>query len=139
MYCLDSTFIMDYLNKKINLTDQLRTILSSKLYITPFSLFELYYGIYKLKTKNPNFNFERREKEILSFTNKFQLINYTKAAAIKSAEILNRLETSGKIIEIVDIMIASTAIVHQCTTILTRNEDHFKRIKELHTQSYELI
>ncbi len=138
MYCLDTTFLIDFLKKRIDINNKLETILKDKVSITPFSVFELYYGIYKLKFKVPNFNFGKRENEIQHFIKNFQLINYNRKAAVKTAEILSYLENKGKILDIIDIMIASTAIVNDYKIIITRNERHFERIPDIQIQSYNI-
>lgn len=63
MYCLDTTFLIDWVRERIKITKNIKNILNSNeiIAITPFSIFELYHGIYSLKRKDPNFNF-RKEK-----------------------------------------------------------------------------
>lgn len=60
---------------------------------------------------------------------------FTETIAKKAAEIEALLLAQGDIIDLEDIMIAATALVHQ-EPILTRNEKHFKRIKNLSVETY---
>ena len=138
MICLDTTFLIDYFKERVIITDEIKNHLEGIVSITPFSIFELYHGIYRLKRKDPSFNFKQREKKILEFLNLFHLLNYNDKTAIKTAEILNYLEGQGSIIDIIDIMIASTALTNDYKLILTRNESHFQKIPGVSIISYEL-
>jgi len=68
----------------------------------------------------------------------FQIINYNDKAAIKTAEVLDFLESEGKIIDLIDIMIASAALVNNLKTIITRNKSHFNKIPGISVIGYEI-
>jgi len=138
MICLDTTFLIDFLKERIIITEEINNSLKNTAAITPFSIFELYHGIYRLKRKEPDFDFDKREREILNFIKIFQIINYNDKAAIKTAEVLDFLESEGKIIDLVDIMIASAALVNDFKTIITRNESHFNKIPGISVIGYEI-
>ena len=138
MFCVDTTFVIDFFKKRVEIDENLEKLLEQKLMITPFSIFELYDGLYKLKRKRKDYNFKKKDSEFQEFIKIFEIINYNFNTAKKTAEISNYLESVGKIIDIVDIMIASTAIVNKCSKIITRNEKHFKNIPEIKTISYNL-
>ena len=99
MICLDTTFLIDFLKKRIEIDDKVKHILKKSLALTSFSIFELYFGIYKLKTKNSNFNFKKKEKEIQNLIKGFEILNFNNKSAMKTAEILNELEHKGQIID----------------------------------------
>ncbi len=139
MYCVDTTFLIDFFKKKIVLDGNLTKILNEKVLITPITIFELFHGIYKLKRKVPTFNLKKREKEIKDLTKYFEIHDFDYKAAIKAAEILDYLEKRGEIVELNDIMIASIGIVNNFKIIITRNEKHFKKIPEIQIQSYSII
>ncbi len=138
MICLDTTFLIDFFKKRIKVTESLDSYLSNNLAITPFTIFELYYGLYKLKRKDSKFNFEKREEKTKILLNKLIMLNYNENAAKRTAEILNNPEKQGITIDLVDIMIASTALAQNCEYLLTRNVDHFKRISGLVIITYEV-
>ena len=59
-----------------------------------------------------------------------EIYNFDLLASEKAAEIFVRLSTDGKMLELMDIMIASIAITNN-ETLITNNIKHFDRIKEL--------
>jgi len=67
MICLDTTFLIDFLKERIIITEEINNFLKNTVAITPFSIFELYHGIYRLKRMEPDFDFDKREKKILNF------------------------------------------------------------------------
>jgi len=139
MICLDTSFLIDLFKERIKISDKLKEHLKDNLVITPFSIFELYHGMYRLKRKEPAFNLIRRRENLKTLYNKFTILDFNLDAAVKSAEILNSLEAKGQVIDLVDIMITSIALVQNCHTIITRNVDHFQRISDLKIISYDLI
>ena len=42
MICLDTTFLIDFLKKRIEIDDKVKHILKNSLALTSFSIFELY-------------------------------------------------------------------------------------------------
>ena len=47
MICLDTTFLIDFLKERIIITEEINNSLKNTAAITPFSIFELYHGIYR--------------------------------------------------------------------------------------------
>ena len=54
----------------------------------------------------------------------------------KASEIAAVLIKNGKTVEELDYLIAGILLDKGCTTIVTLNVDHFKRIKEMRVESY---
>lgn len=70
-----------------------------------------------------------KEKLIKTF-NKLEIINFNYEDALLAAEIGGKLRKKGKTIGI-DVIIAAIALNNGCEAIITRNEEHFKWIKEI--------
>ncbi len=96
---------------------------------TVINAFELFYGANKSQLKAQNL----RETENL--LNKLQILPLDKAASKKAAEISAKLAQMGQALDYRDAMIAAIAIQNDAT-LLTRNEGHFQRIRDLKTKSW---
>ena len=66
-------------------------------------------------------------EELLFRTN---ILDFTELSARKASEILKELKNKGKMIDMGDLFIASTAIVNKCA-LATLNKKHFENIREL--------
>ncbi len=81
MYCLDTEFLIAYFKKRIAINDIIQKIFSNNVFITSLSIFELYYGIDKIKLKDEKFNYKKREKQIQDFLKNVLIINFDIKAA----------------------------------------------------------
>jgi tRNA(fMet)-specific endonuclease VapC len=133
MICLDSSFIIDYLKGDLSAKKILLKYKKEKIFVSEFTVFEVAEGlIYSLK-KNKNkqmFNifFEFLETiEILPLTNFFSL---------EAAKIRANLSISGKKIDSLDSLIAGSMIANNIYKIITRNTQHFSRIKNIMVLEY---
>lgn len=122
MVCLDSDILIDFLrNDKLTIKKIKELSLNGNLSITSINSFEILKG---LKDSRLNKN------ELMSFISNFNIFNFNLEASEKAAEIFSQLKSSGNIIDLPDIMIASIVIVNN-EKLLTRNIHHFDRIEEL--------
>ena len=115
--CLDTDFCIAILKQQPNYEDLLKSILFSKTFITSVSVFEL------LLRKTNIYQIE-------SFIKDLNLLNFDSRAARKASDIQKELMVMGKIVDIRDLFIASTAITNNCT-LATLNRKHFENIKGL--------
>ncbi|MBS3091892.1 type II toxin-antitoxin system VapC family toxin [Candidatus Pacearchaeota archaeon] len=129
MVCLDSDIIISFLRKDqktIQLLEELRD--EEELSTTSINSFELLKGIptdSKIDKENV--------KGILS---NFKIYNFEFESAEKAAEIFDNLKSKGEQIDLADILIASIAITND-ETLVTKNLNHFERIKGLKLKKLE--
>lgn len=93
---------------------------------------ELIHGAKKSKYEEKNIANVRRLAEI------FPIINITPAIMETFGEIKAKLEKSGKIIDDMDLLIASTALTHNLI-IITNNTSHFERIEGLEIENWSIL
>lgn len=115
--CLDTDVCIAIINKKGPYQNLLTRLFYSGIFISTISLFELF-----LRTTN----IEAVEK----FIKDLEILDFNSTSARKASELKNALKSEGKVIEIRDLFIASTAIVNNCT-LATLNIKDFKNIKDL--------
>lgn len=137
MILVDSTFLIDSLRKLPNVREFLQKNPTEILFTTEINIFELYLGLHssKILEKDPNL-FEKRQQRLGELISKFQVLSFRRGEAIEAAKILGRLYRMGKPIEFRDGLIAGIALSNGITKVLTRNIDHFNRIKEIEVLSY---
>ena len=133
----DTTFLIDTLRKKDDVKQFLIKNSSEILYTTEINVFETYLGLYanKFLEKKPSL-LESRKIHIEELFSKFQILPFERKAAMESAKILGSLIRKGKKIEFRDGLIAGIAISNGIKKILTKNTDHFSRIKNIDIISY---
>lgn len=120
-YFLDTSIIIDYLRGKKNVVKKIDN-LDGNLTSSYLCLAELFEGICYSKNK------EKAKEIILNF---FQGLNkiwgIDEKIAEKFGELRKDLRRKGKLIEDIDIFIASTCIVNNLI-LVTLNKKHFKKI-----------
>ncbi|MFX0013698.1 MAG: type II toxin-antitoxin system VapC family toxin [Promethearchaeota archaeon] len=137
MILVDSTFLIDALRKKPNVRKFLQKNPTEILFTTEINVFELYLGLHSSKILEKEVAlFAKRKQPLEELITKFQVLSFRRGEAIESAKILGKLYRSGKPIEFRDGLIAGIAIANGIKKVLTRNTDHFRRIKEIEVLSY---
>ena len=137
MILVDSTFLIDSLRKLPGVREFLQKNPTEILFTTEINIFELYLGLHssKILEKDPDL-FEKRQQRLEELINKFQVLSFRRGEAMEAAKILGRLYRMGNLIEFRDGLIAGIALSNGITKVLTRNIDHFNRIKEIEVLSY---
>ena len=131
MVCLDSCFIIDILrnNKEAILIKERIEKSSEALTIASPTIIELMRGLESI-------NIRKGEKEeIDDFIRSVTTLSLDKKSAIKAGNIELELIRNGQRVEIEDIMIAAISITNN-EKLVTNNEKHFSRIRELEIESY---
>ncbi|MDD1778989.1 MAG: type II toxin-antitoxin system VapC family toxin [Candidatus Helarchaeota archaeon] len=107
------------------------------LFTTEINVFELYLGLYSIKTleKNPSL-MKKRLSYLEELLFRFQILPFGRKEAIQAAKILGALINQGKPIEFRAGLIAGIALSNGITTILTKNLDHFSRIEGVKVITY---
>ena len=125
MKCLDTDLLVAILRgkeeawKKVEEIDE-----ESKGATTVINAFELFFGANKSQRKNENV------KKTSKLLERLAVFPLDFSSSRKAAEISATLVTKGETIDFRDAMIASIAIENNLT-LVTRNNAHFKRIKDL--------
>ncbi len=127
MKLLDTTFLIDLANgikeTKPYLQEQL-------LFTTSINMFEFVRGLYLKKIP------KNKYLEIMELFELIRMLPLDDAGIIKSAEISAVLYNKGIPIDDGDCLIAGIALSRGITTIVTRNTDHFERIKGIKVEKY---
>ncbi len=129
MKCLDTTFLIDFLKNRTEAIKKAEEIKEDVVITTTINVFEALQGFY----------FESNEKkiEILNdFLNTIEILPLNLSASFQAAQIRAKLMNQGKDINVLDSLIAGTMLANNCNTIVTRNKDHFERIKGIKVESY---
>ena len=130
MVCLDTTFVADLLRGSLQAKSIMESLDrgSSPITIASPSVMELIRGA-NLRTKA-----EERGK-ILTMLRSLIILPLERESAILAGDLESELILGGEVIEPEDVMIAAIAQTHH-ETLLTRNQKHFARIKDLKIQTY---
>lgn len=133
MKCIDTTFIIDLLRGNKNAIKKAIDLeLEDKVITTEVCVYEIYYGIFYRKGKN----IKDYIKKLNKFLDKLEVLPLDRKSSIMAAKIASELTKKGLEIGSHDCMIAAIALTNGCNIIITDNIEHFKRIKELKTETY---
>jgi|SRR3989344_1193961 len=122
MICIDSDCIIDFLKGKKEAIEVIKKYMD-EIVTTEINVFEIFLGIY---IKN-NIS-EKEEETTKQFFNSLNILNID-GWGVKAARIFCSLLKEGKMIEQNDCFISAIMIVNGCNKIITRNINHFSRIK----------
>lgn len=126
-YLIDTDWAIEYLKGKDRVVEILHDEFERGLNISIISVAELYEGIYA--TGNP-----KHEEALKKFLTGVIILNMDERICRVFGRIRHGLRRKGEMIDNFDLLIASTAIVHELT-ILTNNVNHFQRISGLEVLS----
>ena len=128
-YLLDTDICIYWLNGKEEIKRKVKEVGENELDMAIITLGELRYGAYYSERVNRNF------KRIDDFLGKIKVIPLNEACMDKFGQIKADLRRQGKLIEDLDMLIASVAIVKDCV-LVTNNTNHFKRISGLRLENW---
>ena len=122
MVCLDTDVIVHFLRKNREVVELIEKIKLTGDQITTSVIneFELWKGIHRFKKKG-------REKYLKQFLSQIHKLDLDSNSSKKAAEIFEDLKRKGKLVDVLDIMIASIVITNK-ESLLTLNKKHFERI-----------
>ncbi len=128
---LDTGFIIDLMKEDSSAIEKLKKLALNKenYEVSTPTIFELYVGI-ALSRRS-----EEERDNVLKILSDFVVVPLSLAQAEKAGEIHGSLIKSGQEIDVVDSMIAGSALLEN-ETVLTRNVRHFSRVKGLRVESY---
>jgi len=119
---LDTDFLVELLYGNAHAASVAEEISSPKT--TIINVFELYYGAEK--ASNP----KEALKEVEELVDAIEVLSFDLRSAREASKIHAALDKRGKVIGILDTLIAAIAIANN-EEILTRNIEHFSRVKGL--------
>jgi len=126
MVCLDSDILIDFLNNKKEAVKKISELKESNnsLSITSINSFELL-----------NISTKEKLESISNFLLNFKLYDFNFKSSETAAQIFQELKSKGEILDLADIMIATTVISND-ETLITRNIKHFERIVNLKLEKW---
>jgi len=129
-FLVDTDIIIYWLNNKYpQINQKIIAVGDDKIFISSITVAELFYGAYN--SSNP----EKNLKLINDLILEINVINFDPKAGEQFGNIKAGLKKTGKIINDSDLFIAATAISNEMI-LVTNNEKHFKRIKNLKIENW---
>lgn len=119
--CVDTDIVIDYLRGKNENQEILPNLIAKHdVYISPVSIYELYYGGYYSGRVKP-------VEDVLAMMISF---DWTTEDSKKAAQIHVALSKAGETLSVKDVLIAGLYL-SRSVSLVTRNVSHFSRIKGL--------
>lgn len=132
MYLLDTDIIIYSLKGDRNVIENLRAFREQPKAISVITYGELIFGAQKSKQKISNL------AKIHNLKETFPIIDITPSIMDTFGALKADLQKNGNTIDDFDLLIASTSITHGYT-LVTNNEQHFKRISGLEIVNWKLL
>ncbi len=131
MILADTSFIIDILrgNKEAKKLQERYTATNQSTVISTISLYELFIGVSKAEFPN------EEEEKINKLLNRLLTTEFDEMSAKEAGSIYVNLKHRGELIGSIDILLAGIA-KSSGIPIITRNDDHFKRIQGLDVITY---
>ncbi len=111
------------------INDKIEKIEDSCIFISSITVAELYFGAYNSSKLDDNL------KLISELISEINILNFDSKSAKHFGKIKTDLQSKGEIINDSDIFIAATAVSNNLI-LVTNNEKHFQRIKNLSVQNW---
>jgi tRNA(fMet)-specific endonuclease VapC len=132
MICLDSSFIIDFLNKDTKARVIYEKYSNEEFFISEITIFEVATGFLYSEYKHKKSNFDI----FIDFISNFQILSTLNLHSFEAARISASLIYKGKRIDDNDCIIAGTMIANNVKKIITKNKKHFSKIKGIEVLSY---
>ena len=128
MKVLDTTFLVDLLRGK---TEAIKIVKTKKpLLTTQMNMYEVIRGLFLKNVTSSKFI------QVIEMFEDIRVLPLDDNSIIKSAEISSELVKDGIIISDCDCMTAGIALSKGINKIVTKNTEHFKRIKGIKVEGY---
>jgi tRNA(fMet)-specific endonuclease VapC len=124
MIFLDTSALVSILRKKPEGARIKDIVADESLAITSISAFELFYGA-RLSSKTKD-----NVKAVKDLLEEYPVFNLTYGSAFIASAIQFELKNDGNPVELNDVYIAAIVLENNAS-LVTLNDDHFKRIKKL--------
>ncbi|MBI2107808.1 type II toxin-antitoxin system VapC family toxin [Candidatus Woesearchaeota archaeon] len=132
MICLDTAFIIDFLKNKPEAVKACSNISDEQLATTAVNIFEIVFGILRKKQADHSNEFNG----LMNLLNNTIVLNLNYNSSVKASEIASDLVRKGQEIESHDCLIAGIMRSNDCSRIITRDMEHFKRIEGIKVITY---
>lgn len=123
-YILDTDILIYFLKGHKNAVERLTNLPSHQRAITIINYTELLFGAFNSQKKKENLN------RFTTFLKNFEILPFCQGASLIFAEQKALLKNEGKMIDDLDLMIASITLQHK-GILMTNNLKHFERIQKL--------
>lgn len=127
-HLLDTNICIYYMKGQYKLDEQFKIVGHESLYISEITLGELKFGVANSQQRTKN---QKTLEKFLSDIVVLPIIDVLDFYAEEKA----RLMKSGNLIDDFDLLIGSTAVVHEMTMV-TNNETHFERINGIKIKNW---
>ena len=131
MKCLDTTFLIDFLKNDKSAIDKALELKDEEIFTTSVNVFEVLLGIYRRKASQ-QIELENFKKLISNF----DVLQFDTKSSFIASKITADLISGGREINAMDCMVAGTMLSKNCHDIVTRNKEHFQRIKGIGVEVY---
>ncbi|MBI2136694.1 type II toxin-antitoxin system VapC family toxin [Candidatus Woesearchaeota archaeon] len=128
MKVLDTTFLIDLMRGKEETKDIIQG--NEPLLTTQINMYEVIVGMFMKGISSSQY------LQINELFENIRLLSLDDKSIIRSAEICSELLKKGQAIEDADCLTAGIALSNGVVTIVTKNAEHFKRIKGIKVESY---
>jgi predicted nucleic acid-binding protein len=135
MILLDTTACIDFLYGYKDM-EPIIDELDDPIYITAITVYEVGIGLERSLRKKSKARYDELKRKWLGFISGLQILPLGFKEAEKAAQIHDRLESKGIIIDDNDILIAAILLVNGIEKLLTRNVKHFENIEEITMLNY---
>ena len=139
MIFLDTSSAIEILNGNQSLENLIKESDGELLAITTPSIFELYHGLYKLKTLKQKISKKKYDElcnDLEDFITLLRVFPLDKSAANVAAKLHLQLKAKGQEIDVFDCLIAAIITTNDYKIIITKNLKHFDRIEQLEVYSF---
>tara|TARA_Y100000310_G_scaffold213377_1_gene214332 strand:+ start:388 stop:783 length:396 start_codon:yes stop_codon:yes gene_type:complete len=131
MKCLDTTFLIDLLQDDPGAVKKASEMKEEVLFTTSLNVFEFLAGIPD-ESKYADFELERFRALLQSV----QIFPLHVDAAFQSWEVYKDLLKKGVVTNLGDILIAGVVLSNGFSSVVTRDAQHFGRVKGLKVETY---
>ncbi len=128
MKVLDSTFLIDVLRGRPEAKEIIEK--ETSLLTTQINMYEVITEFFYQNLPRSKFAI------ILNLFEDIRVLPLDEDAVVKSADVCAALMKEGVMIDDCDCLTAGIALSHGVSTIITRNDQHFRRVKGLKVISY---
>lgn len=123
---LDSTFLIDLLHEEDGAVAFALAHQGVPFFTTEINVFELVSGVYATKI-----NMQKHLEQLFALLSGLTILPLDRKATLQAGKIAGGLIRDGQRIEDADCLIAGIALSNGINEVVTRNKEHFERIKEI--------
>lgn len=129
--CLDTSVLIDAMRNDANARAALESAAEGGLVTTEVNVYELYVGAHR--EGEP---MERELRGIERGLSEIEILPLVRAATFRAAALTSFLRSQGRELGALDVLIASIALAHGVTKVLTRDVRDFGRIPGIRVETY---